>query len=271
MENTLGLQHTPSCFSFLQVRLFPFPYFSPCVTLCAIMLKIFRKHTKVIIWVVVGSFILWGGYSVSALKKEGRYAGEAFGKSVTFQEYNQFYRATQLFMPSEKPLEDPDLLRDYTWQNIIYSREAKHKGINITDEEVRGEIANILKQQGLVSPTAEQYRIWLTRTLHLSPREFEEGLREFIRIQKLLRTKIASFVPAGTDKLTDPKAKEEAAVKQKTNFMAWTNDVNKRAALKDYLALSESRKEEPPETFKEPSPTSVPVPAAAAKTVTAKK
>ena len=157
------------------------------------MLKIFRQHTKAIIWVVVGSFILWGGYSVSALKKEGRYAGEAFGRSVSFQEYNKFYRATQLFMPSEKPLEDAELLRNYTWQNIVYSHEAKRDGINITDDDVRNQVANILKQHGLVNPTQDQYKIWLTRSLHMSPRDFEEGLREFMRIQKLLRVKIASF------------------------------------------------------------------------------
>ena len=231
-------------FYFETIRLFSFHFFSLRATLSAIMLKGLRRYTKVIIWFVVGSFILWGGYSVSALKKESRFAGEAFGKSVSFQEYNQFYRATQLFMPSEKPVENPKLLRDYTWQNIIYAREAKLKGIKITDEEVRGEIANILKQQGLVSPTEEQYKIWLTRSLHLSPREFEEGLREFMRIQKLLREQIARFVPAGADKLTDPKAKEEATTKQKTDFMIWTNDVNKRAALKDYLA-PEPQQEEP--------------------------
>lgn len=211
------------------------------------MLKIFRRYTKVIIWVVVGSFILWGGYSVSALKKEGRYAGEAFGKPVSFQEYNQFYRATQLFMPSEKPLEDPELLRNYTWQNIVYSREARQAGIKVTDEDVRGEVANILKQQGLTNPTQEQYKIWLTRSLHMSPREFEEGLREFMRIQKLLRVKITSFTPAGADKLTDAKAKEEASEKQKMAFMTWTNDVNTRANFKDYLALRQPQEEMPEE------------------------
>ena len=226
------------------------------------MLKIFRQYTKVIIWIVVGSFILWGGYSVSALKKEGRYAGEAFGRSVSFQEYNQFYRATQLFMPSEKPLEDPDLLRNYTWQNIIYSREAKRDGIKITDDDVSHEVANILKQQGMTNPTQEQYKIWLTRSLHMSPRDFEEGLREFMRIQKLLRVKITSFTPAGAEKLTDAKAKEAAAEKQKTAFMAWTNDVNRRAAFKDYLALPPAQ-EETPETAKTvtPAPTRRPAPA----------
>jgi len=214
------------------------------------MLKIFRKNTKIIVWITaIALALLFGAGSIADLvggKKSGRFAGEAFGKSVTFQEYNQFYRATQLFMPAEKQIDDPELLRDYTWQNIVYSREAKHKGIKVTDEDVRGGIANILKQQGLINPTAEQYKIWLTRTLHISPREFEEGLREFLRIQKLLRVQIASFVPAGADKLTDPKAKEEAAEKQKMAFITWTNDVNKRADLKDYLALPEAKQEEPP-------------------------
>jgi hypothetical protein len=209
------------------------------------MLKLFRRYTKVTIWFVVGSFVLWGGYSVTALKKEGRFAGEVFGKSVSFQEYNQFARATQLFMPSEKPVEDAELLRDYTWQNIIYAREAKLKGIKVSDGEVREEIAKILKQQGLTNPTTEQYKAWLARALQISTREFEEGLREFLRIQKLLRSEISKSMPLGIEKLTDPKAKEDASTKQKMAFMAWTNDVNKRARLKDYLVLPKPQPEEP--------------------------
>jgi len=236
------------------------------------MLKIFRNNTKFIVWItVVALALLFGAGSIVDLvnrKNSDRFAGEAFGISVTFQEYDRFYRATQLFMPSEKPVEDPELLRNYTWQNIIYSREAKRKGIQITDEEVRGEIANILKTQGMVSPTAGQYKDWLSRALHISPREFEEGLREFIRIQKLLRTQIASFVPAGADKLTDPKAKEESATKQKIDFMTWTNDINKRAALKDYRALPGAQ-EETPEAVEETSPSAAPSIPAPAKPATA--
>ena len=214
------------------------------------MLKIFRTNTKVIVWITVAALaLLFGAGSIADLvggKKSGRYAGEVFGKTVTFQEYNKFYRATQLFMPADKPMDDPDLLRQFTWQNIIYSREAKRNGINISDEEVRGEISKILAQQGLTNPTNEQYQVWLTRSLHLSPREFEEGLREFIRIQKLLRTKIAGFAPKEAEKLTDAKAKESAAEKQKAAFMIWSADVNKRAAFKDYLALPAAQEETPP-------------------------
>ncbi|MFH0985767.1 MAG: SurA N-terminal domain-containing protein [Candidatus Omnitrophota bacterium] len=209
------------------------------------MLKLFRRYTKIIIWFVVGSFMLWGGYSVTALKKEGRYAGEVFGKPISFKEYNQFARATQLFMPSEKPVDDAELLRDYTWQNIIYAHEAALKGVKVPDEEVREEIVKILKQQGLTNPTTEQYKGWLSRSLQISTREFEEGLREFVRIQKLLRSEIIKTIPEGSEKLTDPKAKEDASEKQKIAFMTWTNDVNKRAGLKDYLALPKPQPEEP--------------------------
>ncbi len=213
------------------------------------MLKVLRSNTKAIVWItVVALALLFGAGSIVDLvtnKKDGRYAGKAFGKPVTFQEYNQFYRSTQLFMPTEKAADDPEILRDYTWQNIIYSREAKRKGIKISDDEVQKEIAKILKDQGLVNANEEQYKIWLTRTLHISPREFEEGLREFMRIQKLLRIQIASFVPPGYDQLTDTKAKEEAAEKQRLDFMTWTSDVNNRANLEDYLALPEAPQEEP--------------------------
>jgi hypothetical protein len=234
------------------------------------MLKIFRTNTKIIVWItVVALALLFGAGSLADLfggKKSGRYAGEAFGKPVSFQEYNQFYRATQIFMPAEKPLEDPELLRNYTWQNIVYSREAKRNGIQITDEAVNREVANILKQQGLANPTPEQYKIWLTRSLRMSPREFEEGLREFMRIQELLRAKIMSFVPAGAEKLTDAKEKEASTEKQKMDFMLWTNDVNRRAAFKDYLtpapATEETPAEAPAVTPETPTaPAAQPVPA----------
>lgn len=213
------------------------------------MLKVFRKHTKIMVWIVAIALIFLFGigsiYDLITQKKSGRYAGEVFGRAVTFQEFNRFSRATQLFMSSKKLIDDPDFLRSYTWQNIIYAREAIREGIKVDDNEVREEVASILKQQGLLNPTPEQYKIWLTRSLHMAPREFEEGLREFIRIQKLLRTKIESPAPEGTDPLKDEKEKEKAVATQKTAFMKWTSEINQKANLKDYLALPQENEEEP--------------------------
>ena len=49
------------------------------------------------------------------------------------------------------------------------------------------------------------------------------------------------------------QAKEEATTKQKTDFMMWTNEVNKRANLKDYLP-QEPQQEEPPPSRQKTNP-----------------
>ncbi len=235
------------------------------------MLKILRDHTKIIVWSVVIIFAIFGGYQISSLKKEGRFAGEVFGKTVTFQEFNLFYNATRIFMPTKEPVQDPDLLRGFTWQNIIYAKEAKREGIKVTDEEVRREIQNLLAQQGLENASPETYKIWLTRNLRMTTREFEEGLREFIRIQKLLRAKVKEIETAVPLAEVKPEPKQETKTSSKSGktkkeaapkspkpqedpnrfrheaFMQWTNDLNRKAKFRDYLALPAPAPELPEE------------------------
>ena len=141
-------------------------------------------------------------------------------------------------MPSEQPLDDAELVRAYTWQNIIFSREAKREGIKVTDHEVREEINRILLQQGINNPTQEQYRIWLARTLQISPKDFEEGLREIMRIQKLIQKKISGFSLPANIQDASPGDKEAAIIAQRESFIAWTDEVNRRARISDYLALT---------------------------------
>ncbi|MCM8775196.1 MAG: SurA N-terminal domain-containing protein [Candidatus Omnitrophica bacterium] len=152
------------------------------------MLKMLRKNTKLIIWAVIISFALWGGYSVgSGLKKGSRFAGEVFGKGVPHKEFDFFYRASQIFSFTDKTIEDPEILRQIAWQHLIYSREAKARKIEVSDEEVRQRMTELLKAHGLENPTQEAYENWLRRTIRETPRDFEEKIREFIRIQKLIQ------------------------------------------------------------------------------------
>ncbi len=161
------------------------------------MLKLFRKNTKVIIWSVVVCFGLWGAYSMSSsLGREDRYAGEIHGRGVTYQEFNKFQKATQFLTYTGKANEDPDALRQRTWQNILYSREAKRLGLEVADDEVRLQVLGILQTQGIQNPNPQIYRQWLQATLKETPREFEEKVREFIRIQKLLRLILKTPTPA---------------------------------------------------------------------------
>ncbi len=152
------------------------------------MLKALRKNTKIIIWTVIVSFALWGGYSVgTSFRKEGRIAGEVFGKGVNFQEFNRFYRASQRFTFNGEAPTDPVQIRMQTWQNIIYSREAKRQRIEVSDDEVRHEITRIFSAQGVTDLTPQYYKRFLENALRETPQEFESQVREMLRIQKLMQ------------------------------------------------------------------------------------
>ncbi len=164
------------------------------------MLKLLRKNTKVIIWIVVLSFGLWGVYSLSAsLQKETRMAGEIFGKPVSYQEFNSFYKASQIFSFSGGEAGDAEAVKQKTWQSLLFSREAKHRKINVTDDEVRSEVRRLLAVQNIENPTPEAYRHWLESTIRETPVEFERQIRELLRIQKFVRQINAEFKETVTD------------------------------------------------------------------------
>lgn len=151
------------------------------------MLKGMRKNTKLIIWIVVLSFALWGGFSVGVqFKKEGRVAGEVFGKDVTFQEFNRFYKSQMIFSMTGETAKDPEAVRQQTWQSLIYSREAKRLKIEVSDEDVRNEVVRLLAQQKMENVSVDVYRQWLRTNIQETPEEFESKIRELLRVQRLV-------------------------------------------------------------------------------------
>ncbi len=168
------------------------------------MLKTLRKNTKIVVWSVVVSFALWGGYSVSSqMRKESMYAGKIFGKNISFQEFGQFHRSAQLFTFGEKRAEDEQVLRQTAWQGLIFSREARRRKIEVPDEEVRKEVLQLLEKQK-VDP--QNYPMWLERGIHETPKEFESQVREVLRIQKLVE-KLRGSLP--NTAVTDAEAHDQ--------------------------------------------------------------
>lgn len=164
------------------------------------MLHVLRKNTKSIIWTVILSFGLWGAYSVGTqFQKEGRVAGEVFGKNVSFQEYSRFFRAAQIFSFSGKNAGDPERIKQQAWQNLILSREAKRRKVEVTDEEVRGQIYKLLEAQKIENPGPEIYRRWLAATVRETPQDFESQIREMLRAQKLVQRAAESWKDTVTE------------------------------------------------------------------------
>ncbi len=230
------------------------------------MLKTLRKNTKIIIWTVVVSFALWGAFSVGTqFQKEGRVAGEVFGNEVNFQDFDRFYRANQIFSFTGKPIEDPEILKQQTWQSIIYWREAARKKIKAPDEAVRSEIKRLLVAEGISNATPEIYKRWLSATVKESPQQFERQVRELLQIQKLiLEIRERPIDPPTREQalkrflLESQKLQQEVTEKDFTretedkylkqlekerkdhDFLQWNLALRQKANLKDYLPRSES-------------------------------
>ena len=185
------------------------------------MLKLIRKNTKLIIWVVIFAFILWGGFNASSqFKKENRFAGKVFGKDISFQEFDRFYKASSLFTFSGNKITDPGLLRKTTWQSLIFSRQAQKEHIEVLPQEVRSEVLKILGENGVA---VEAYENWLRRFFNETPREFEGQVREILRVQKWLQ-KIQAEAPP--DPGVDPK--------EQTFLLQKMNEILQAAGLQDY-------------------------------------
>jgi FKBP-type peptidyl-prolyl cis-trans isomerase (trigger factor) len=154
------------------------------------MLKFLRKKTKIIVWTVMVAFVSWGGYAVSLqFQESSRSPGRLFGKEVSFRDYLLAQRAVQLFLPASEPEAEPpsaEQIEARTWQFLILSREAKRHKLKVTDDEVRQQVALLLTQAGGAGLSKEQYLQWVRSRLRQEPRQFEDQVREQLRIQKLL-------------------------------------------------------------------------------------
>lgn len=150
------------------------------------MLNHLRKNTKLICWIIVGAFALWGVGSIAfEVGSKGNFAGKVFGQKISNQEFNRHYKMVQIFGGDIGENKDPELLEAKTWQQIALVLEARQKGIQVSDEEVRSEIMRRMAG-GTGTYDEEVYERWVKNVFRETPRAFEEKIRDLISIQKLL-------------------------------------------------------------------------------------
>jgi len=86
-----------------------------------------------------------------------------------------------------------------SWQTIILSREAKKRGIKVTDEEVADEIRRQFSDPGQYF-NQEIYQNWVRRNFRGEPREFEEAFRKHMTIAKIREHILAGIEEADREK-----------------------------------------------------------------------
>jgi len=160
------------------------------------MLSILRKKgvMKRLLWIVAGVIIISFGFlSQAYLLKSGngpQHAGKIFGKNISREKFAHHFSQTRLqaFLLHRRNFEkiaDQLNLEAETWDRIILLHEAEKRHIRIPDEDVVQAIQNhpFFLIDGKFN--ALIYKEVLTSNLRMNPRQFEEGLRESLKIARL--------------------------------------------------------------------------------------
>ena len=197
------------------------------------MLKFYRKNIKLIIWLIVLSFAIWGIGTISISKESASpYVGSIRGEKISHKEFLTTLRYYDLLTrsqtdenktPKQEPLSS-DQLRSLTWQAIILSREAAREGITVSDQEVRGEVEKLFSAGGSFDQAL--YQNWIRNQFRGRARDFEEVIRKHLTTQKI-REKILAGIPEA---------------ERKTRWLEWLTSVISQSRVEDYTADSANRK-----------------------------
>lgn len=192
------------------------------------MLKFYRKNIKVIIWLIVLSFVIWGIGTISLSKGSASAAMGMVGREkISHKEFLTMFRYYDLLAHLETNEKDPnskpmsfEALKSLTWQVIALSRVAKQEGVSASDNEVREEIEKQFSQDGQFNEML--YEHWIQNIFRGRPRDFEEAIRKHLLVRKL-RGKILKDVPREN---------------QEDRWVAWLGSTLNRIRIVDYSAES---------------------------------
>jgi hypothetical protein len=138
--------------------------------------------------VVIPAFILWGGISFLKAKKE-RIVGKIGKKNIYLDEFNYYIRMAKLHfvLLGEENLSYQDYIAK-AWQLFLLLWKAKKEKIKVSDKEVIEMIKNIFSKEGEFKKG--RYFYVLKYRLKMPPRVFEEYIRDFLKIDKLLQKNV---------------------------------------------------------------------------------
>ena len=160
------------------------------------MLKILRKKgvAKKILWFVAVIIIISFGFFGPSYRGRERvaanYAGKIFGRTVSFQEFERSYQEAQIqalmrFGDNFNKIKPYLNIDAEAWDRLILSSEAQKRNIKVSDDEVIAAVEKFPFFQKNGQFDTLMYNDVLKYVFRVKPREFEEGVRDDLKVKKL--------------------------------------------------------------------------------------
>ncbi|MEI8176418.1 MAG: SurA N-terminal domain-containing protein [Candidatus Omnitrophota bacterium] len=215
-----------------------------------------RKTMKRILWTLIilitPPFVFWGiGSALRTRDKGPTYAGTAFGKRISLEEYTQSLQGVrdQAIMIYGNRLDEVSAnldLNRQAWDRLILVREAKKKNIRVSDQEVIAAIEKLSFLQSKGGFDKRAYDMVLDRVFKVDARQFEEEMRGSLTITKLRDLVLRGVTITDQEVRLDYAKDHEQAV---ISYLAIPSDammkravVNEKSSKKYYEENTESFK-----------------------------
>lgn len=170
------------------------------------MLKALRKRLKVILWILLTAFILWGiGTALATRQSPAIHVGTLYGRPVTVTEFqaaveSRRHRAVLTYGERALTLVPAPELERQAWDWLLLTKAARRARIRVSDREVIEELHRwpLFQRDGSFEP--KTYQFVIRYSLGTTPRAFEEEVRDQLAVAKLL-DRIAGAVEVTEEEL----------------------------------------------------------------------
>jgi len=161
------------------------------------MLKLLRKKgvAKKVIWVIAIVIIFSFGFFGTAYLITGsgktNYAGKIFGKKVSIEDFNKVYQNSRIqairqYGSNLNKVAHMLNLEAQTWDRMILLHEAKKRKIKVPDNQI---IRAIEEDESFRKNNQFDVLLYnaILRNLQIRPRDYEENVRDNLKISELYR------------------------------------------------------------------------------------
>lgn len=189
------------------------------------MLNVLRHKgvSRKILWVVAGIIILsFGVFGTAYQVDTTNSAGTIFNKPVSLRDFEKAYmdsrdQAILMYGDRFSGLESRLGLEQEAWTRLILQHDVKKRRIVVSDQEVVAHISTIpaFHEQGQFSPLMYERIVSKRGYFRRSTKDFEEGMRRYLAIRKLLDQ------VAGPELITDEDLKKEYVLKHEKIKLAY--------------------------------------------------
>ena len=192
---------------------------------------------KITMWLLIITFVIWGAGSLSITNKN--YAGIMFGKKISPQEYSRSYaavlnRAKTIYGDQLSKIQNFLNLKSQAWDRLILLYYAKKKLIFATNKEVVTRIASMPFFQNSGAFDKNAYSYIVQNVFAVTPRDFEESVREDIIISKVVDSVEKGITVTNEEAETAYKTKNEKA---DISYILITSDFFKKDVSADEADL----------------------------------